>query len=159
MDDTALVTDHEQWAGRTLTLICGPPGAGKTTLALTLHPTTLDIGELPPGTPRERSRLFGRLAYRAGRNTNPNLAVTRGAARVTDREHLEGLTRPHRTIILPTPADICHERITKRNRAGVDGRDLDGQHAAVDLWWSAWLADEHARLSTGEGHLEHGACG
>jgi len=136
-----LVIEHDAWSSRSLTLICGPPGAGKTTYALRLHPTTLDIGDLPPGTPQGRMRRFGRLAHRAGRQPHPNLAVVRCAPLAASRSHLESLTRPSRTVILLTDPDTCHQRITARNRSGIDGRDLDGQHAAVDTWWSAWKAE------------------
>ena len=137
-DTPRIIIEHPQWAQRTCTLICGPPGAGKTTLAHTLHPNIIDIGELPPGTPRDRMRTFGRLAHKAGRNPNPNTAVIRGAPLNADRTHQQELCRPASTIIMLTDAATCHDRIEHRARPGIDGRDLAGQHRAVDDWWTAW---------------------
>jgi hypothetical protein len=103
-----------------------------------LHRHRLDIGELPPGTPRERMRTYGRKAWRAGRNPAPDIAIIRGAPTEAEREHQRNLAHPARTIILLTPAHICHERIDARARPGIDGRDIADQHAAVDAWWRAW---------------------
>jgi len=141
--DPHVVIPHPEWWGRSVTLICGPPGSGKTTLGLRMHPRTLDIGELPPGTPRGRMRTFGRMAWRAGRSADPNLAVIRGAPTRAEREHQQQLCRPSRTIILLTDASVCHERVSRRNRSEGDewGRGLDGQHAAIDEWWCRWYAE------------------
>jgi len=138
--DPHLIIEHPEWAGRNVTLICGPPGAGKTTVGLRLHPRTLDIGELPPGTPRQRTRLFGRMAWRIGRNPDANVAVIRGAPTQRERKHQQDLCHPSRTIIMLTDAATCHERVTKRNRtdAAQHGRGLQDQHGAIDEWWRRW---------------------
>lgn len=138
--DPHLIIEHPQWAHRSCTLICGPPGSGKTTLGLQLHPRTLDIGELPPGTPRERMRTFGRLAWRAGRSPHPNLAIIRGAPTQPERDHQADLAHPARTIILLTDADTCHQRVNQRARTHSEqhGRGLADQHRAIDDWWKRW---------------------
>ena len=129
---------HYANADRNVTLVCGPPGAGKTTFALTRHPETHDIGEMERGTPRERMRAYGKRAWKIGRNESANIAVVRGAPDHKTRTHLEHLTRPALTVVMLTSPELCHERIRNRNRDGYDGRDLDGQHSAVEQWWEVW---------------------
>jgi thymidylate kinase len=141
--DPHLIIEHPENQGRNVTLICGPPGSGKTTLALTLHPETLDIGEMPSGTPQARMKAYGRAAYRIGRNPSANIAVVRGAPTETERARQQELARPARTIIMLTDADTCHQRITQRNRTegSNEGRGLDSQHSTVDEWWAKWCAE------------------
>jgi thymidylate kinase len=129
---------HDGRGHRKVTMICGPPGAGKTTLALQLHPATLDIGEMPAGSAYERMTAYNRRARRIGRSNSADIAIVRGAPTPSKRDDLAKLTRPGATIIMLTPSELCHERIDKRNRAGVDGRDLEDQHAAVDEWWKLY---------------------
>ena len=43
--DPHIIIEHPENKGRAVTLICGPPGSGKTTIALQLHPKTLDLAE------------------------------------------------------------------------------------------------------------------
>jgi hypothetical protein len=149
--DPHIVIEHHENLGRNVTLICGPPGSGKTTLALTLHPQTLDIGEMPPGTPRERMKAYGRAAYRIGRNPSANIAVVRGAPTSQERSRQQELARPSRTIIMLTDADTCHQRIERRNRTeGSDeGRGLDAQHSTVNEWWAKWCAESPAEINEG----------
>ena len=147
-NDPHIIIDHPEWAGRNCTLICGPPGAGKTTLALQLHSRTLDLADFPTGTPRERMRSFGRQAWRAGRNPNPDLAVVQGAPLLERRLHLADQCHPARTIILLTDADTCHQRVTARNRQGADGRGVSGQHAAIDYWWRQWQSERSQSVVT-----------
>lgn len=132
-------TEHPRWAARSVSLICGPPGSGKSTLAAEMHPTVLELERFADVDDyRQRLRRFGLYAYRIGRASHVDIGVVRGAASVADREHHEGLCRPARTIVLLTPASVCHDRVEQR------GRDTaSGEHAEIDRWWSTWRS-EHA---------------
>lgn len=128
--------DHPQWSGRLVTLVCGPPGSGKSTIARELHPEVVELEDFDHlGDYRTALKLFGRRCYRIGRGTSPNVAVVRSAPTVAEREHHENLCRPSRTIVLLTPADICRERINARSVI------RPGSLEAIDDWWSAWRAE------------------
>jgi hypothetical protein len=44
------ITDHPQWSAHRVTLICGPPASGKSTLARTLHPNVLELEDIEAET-------------------------------------------------------------------------------------------------------------
>jgi hypothetical protein len=127
------ITEHPEWKHRKVTLICGPPASGKSTLARQLHTNVLELEMISAPTYPLRLKLYGRMAYRIGRNPMPDHAVVRGAASSTERDHHAGLCHPSRTIVLLTPAEVCHQRIAERGRA-----EAAGEHEAVDAWWVAW---------------------
>ena len=136
------VTPHPVWLGRRVTLICGPPGSGKSTLARQLHAEALELEGIVADDYRLRLKLYGRAAWRIGRARLPDVGVVRGAASQAERDHHAKLCRPARTIVLLTPADVCHQRVTERNRP-----DVGGEHEAIDTWWDVWHR-EHARPTT-----------
>lgn len=129
---------HTAWDSRAVTLVCGPPGSGKSTLARQLHASVLELEDITGSTHEQRLKMFGRRAHRIGRLPVADHAVVRCAASVAEREHHERLCRPARTVVLLTPPDVCHERITARGRP-----TADGEHDEVDRWWSVWN-EEHA---------------
>lgn len=132
------VTVHPEWAARAVTLVCGPPGSGKSTLARQLHPAVIELECIVADNYRQALKLFGRACYRAGRNPLANVGVVRGAPTQAERDHHARLCKPARTIVLLVPPDVCHRRVTERNRERVDG-----EHEAIDAWWDAWRR-EHA---------------
>jgi energy-coupling factor transporter ATP-binding protein EcfA2 len=133
--------NHQQWSHRRVTLICGPPGSGKSTLARQLNANVAELEMFADMTDDHRLQLrgFGRLCPRIGRAPNPDYAVVRGAPTLAERQHHERMVKPHRTIVLLTPADVCHHRIDDRGRLRTAG-----EHEAVDQWWTAWNADHAA---------------
>lgn len=127
---------HQQWSHRNVTLICGPPASGKSTFARQLHRQVIELETIVASDHREALKLFGRAAYRIGRSPIPDAAIVRGAPGVGEREHHERLCRPARTIILLTPAEVCHARIDQRDRD-----EANGEHEAVDRWWRTWYGE------------------
>lgn len=140
MDEAVHEVDHVRWSSRRVTLICGPPGSGKSTLARQLHRNVLELEGIDIDDYRLRLKMYGRKAYRIGKMSFPDYAVVRGAPGFEEREHHEQLCRPSRTVVLLTPADVCHARVTERNRPTVDG-----EHYEIDRWWSVWNA-EHSSI-------------
>lgn len=132
---------HEPWSYRRVTLICGPPGSGKSTLARELHANVAELEMFADLSDDHRLRLraFGRLCHRIGRTRNCDYAVVRGAPTSDERHQHERLVRPARTVVLLTPAEVCHERIDERGRP-----TAAGEHQAVDDWWAAWVNDHAA---------------
>jgi energy-coupling factor transporter ATP-binding protein EcfA2 len=131
-----VVTDHPEWTGRTVTLICGPPGSGKSTLARQLSSNVVELEAIVADTYPLRLKMFGRACYRIGRNPVASAAVVRGAPTQAERDHHANLCRPARTIVLLTPADICHQRVAERARV-----EVAKEHGAIDAWWDAWLRE------------------
>jgi len=128
---------HPQWSSHNVTLVCGPPGSGKSTLAASLHANVIELEQFDHlGDYRQSLKLFGRAAWRIGRNPSANAAVVRGAPTAAEREHHEQLCRPARTVVLLTPADVCLERINAREHV------RPGSIEGVGDWWRAWLAEQ-----------------
>lgn len=137
MDQTTLVTDHPQWKSRRVTLVCGPPGSGKSTMAAALHPRVIEVEDFADAeTPREKLRRYGRAVKRVGRDLRPDVAVVRCAASVEERQHHESMCRPAKTIVVLVGADECHRRVDERGRP-----TSAGEHLAVDEWWRVWDAE------------------
>ena len=129
------ICDHAEWSTRNVTLVCGPPGSGKSTMARELHGTVVELEQFV-GDARTRMRMFGRTVYRLGRKSNADAAVVRGAPSIAERQHQESLCHPARTIVLLTPPAVCHERITARGRP-----TAAGEHGEVDRWWAVWISE------------------
>lgn len=130
------VTRYPLYAHRAVTLVCGPPGSGKSTLARSLHGYVLELEGITASTWQERLKLFGRACYRIGHDPMAQAAVVRGAPTHAERSKHVDLCKPAAVIVLLTPADVCHQRITERNRP-----QAESEHAAVDAWWAAWNAE------------------
>jgi energy-coupling factor transporter ATP-binding protein EcfA2 len=136
------ITLHPEYAGRTVSLICGPPGSGKSTLARHMHGDALELESIIADTYPLRLKLFGRMCYRIGRNPIASIGIVRGAPTQVERDHHVKLCKPSRTIVLLTSADVCHQRVTERNRA-----EVAKEHAAIDAWWDVWRR-EHATTTS-----------
>lgn len=135
-DDRVVVVHDRPF--RNVTLLCGPPGSGKSTLAVLAHSRVVDMDDLPAGSARDRMREFGRRVWRVGRNPFADVAVVACAPSAARREKLAEQCQASRTVVLLTDRETCRERVIARGRDGVDGRDVDGQLAAVDDWFASY---------------------
>ena len=144
-------------------LVCGPPGAGKSTLVrerAAAADTVIDLDEIV-------AELAGKPIYQAGgswlsrgiRERNRRLAALH--AQPPDRVAWVILTgsadhrdwwiqklQPVETIVLRTPEHICSHRITSDPRRRLIA---EKQCAAVRRWWLLERASEEMAAGAGEG--------
>lgn len=136
-----------------LTIVCGPPGGGKTTYA-TEHGSSvvIDLDEIRAeltGRPwyasgpaslmpalRERNRRIAALAT-ASKRTRAVLIV--GAPTRQERRRWRELLKPERVVVLETPPDVCAARV-RADRRRRKKADLYERLAAQ--WWSRYVRDE-----------------
>lgn len=133
-----VVHEHADWSSRRVTLVCGPPGSGKSTWARANHDKVIEVeGFDDAPSIREKLRRYGLAVSKVGKRswTESSVAVVRCAASAAEREHHERLCRPSLTVVLLTPPYVCHENIDNR------GSNRDGEHEAVDAWWATWTAE------------------
>jgi adenylate kinase family enzyme len=120
---------------RRVVLICGPPGAGKTTLAKSLGLEVYDLDDPKWGGSEQRFRQALRLL---AKNPNAQAAVIRAGATMSARAKAAELVAATETRIITTPRDECIKRVVARNRPRPP---LKVQIAAVDTWWTKHKMD------------------
>lgn len=136
-----------------LTIVCGPPGGGKTTWAEEQGSSVvIDLDAIraeQTGRPwyrsgreslmpalRERNRRLGALAT-AHPRTRAVFIV--GAPTRQERRRWRELLQPERVVVLETPPDVCASRVRADRRRRKYG-DLYSRLAAQ--WWSRYVRDE-----------------
>lgn len=116
-------------------LVCGPPGAGKTTLAKSLGLEVYDIDDERWGN---SETLFRRAIARLSRDLDAQAVVIRSGSTRTARAHNVSLIGATETRVVDTPEAECIRRVIDRNRPRPPMRV---QIAAVKTWWSKYEPD------------------
>ena len=118
--------------GRNVVLICGPPGAGKTTLAHTLGLTVYDVDD-PHWNGSEP--LFRQAISQLAQDPDAQGAVIRSAATLSARQAAANLCGATSLTVLETDLHTCVERITQRGRTRPP---IKTQIAAAQDWWAKY---------------------
>lgn len=122
--------------GRRVVLICGPPGAGKTTHAHTLGLTVFDRDD-----PRwcNSERMFTAITSQLAADPHAQAVVIRSGATRAARTAAATRVGATETKLILTDAETCIRRV--RDRAA-PWPSIPRQIAAVRQWWAAYEPDD-----------------
>jgi hypothetical protein len=116
---------RERNAGRIVVLLCGPPGAGKTTAARASGLPVFDRDD-----PRWRSEAEFKAALRAlGATPSARAVVIRAGASSSARKAAATLAGATHVYLLTAPRDELRRRLVERRRS-----DWRGTILGVDRW-------------------------
>ena len=138
-----------------LTIVCGPPGGGKTRWVrerrIPGKDIVIDLDEIKSrlsGQPwydsgdeflveavRERNRILGNL-YRAPKGRGAWFIVSSPSR--SDRLEWRRLLGPERVIVLETPPEVCAQRLAGDSRRP---RRVDEFIALAMAWWGKYVRD------------------
>lgn len=120
---------------RRVVLLCGPPGAGKTTKAHELGLPVYDIDDEKWGA---SERVFRGALQILGGTPDAQAVVIRSGATRSARGKAAIMIGATELQVLDTKADVCIERVISRNRPRPP---LHVQIAAVRSWWEKYEPD------------------
>ena len=120
---------------RRVVLICGPPGAGKTTHAHTLG---LEVYDLDDPQWANDERRFNAALHTLRTDRTAQAAVIRAGATRRARAIATHTVAATEVTIITTDLAECMRRVKSRNRPRPS---LDRQLAAVRKWWDTFEPD------------------
>jgi dephospho-CoA kinase len=129
---------------REVVLICGPPGAGKSTLAHTLGLAVFDVDDAQWDN---NEPLFRAALEQVAKKADARAAVIRSAATMSARQAAANLCGATSVIILETDAKTCTERITQRGRT--NKQSIRAQIAAAQDWWRKYEPGQPTLATSG----------
>lgn len=118
---------------RQVILLCGPPGAGKTTAALASGLTVYDKDDWQ----WRNERQFTAALTELGSNLNAQAVVIRCAATSTARRKTAQLIAPTHSFLIYESERVCKMRIKRRGRS-----DQAGQLMALHEWFQDFDRDD-----------------
>ena len=117
---------------RRVVLICGPPGAGKTTLAHTLG---LEVYDLDDDRWHGSDPLFRAALVQLREDPRARAVVIRTGATLSARRKAVGNCGATEVVVLDTPPEVCIQRIKERGRTEPPIRyQING----VREWWAKY---------------------
>lgn len=117
---------------RNVLLICGPAGAGKTTLARSTGLTVFDLDD-PHWDGSEA--LFRQAIGQLAKDPNAQAAVIRLAPTLSSRQAAANMCGASSVTVIETDLETCIQRIKDRGRT-----PIKEQIAAAQGWWAKYEA-------------------
>ena len=131
--------------GRRVVILCGPPGAGKTTIART---SGLDVYD------RDDDRWQGEADFKAAikllrNDPSARAVVIRSCATSSARAKVATMIGATHVFLVVLPPDECVRRVRSRRR-----EDLSNGIASIPRWFNAFDDLDGVQLFPGWDHIE-----